>query len=191
MCYGHGKGVDNENGSKFNSLNDPALVRLASKCDVQDILLEAMKPIFTLPRWSAHEVKDWDKILARTTSGETAVNPVSAAIINYTVIVGVGNITAENVDEVFMRVAVLEAVCGAYFTLDDRPLFITHEDIRMHIGLDTEAPTKTLAEFWGSLPIQAIPTGIGHLQANGGLVALSAFTDPEARSRGLLTGPFS
>jgi hypothetical protein len=132
----------------------------------------------TFPKWSAHNVKEWASILVATPTGEPQVNPVSAAIINYTMVVGLSEITAENADEVFMRFALLEAVRGAVLTLDDRPLFITYEDVQRHVGLRTEAPEKTLAEFWRDLQIGSIPIGTGHLEANGGLPALAAFWGP-------------
>jgi len=42
----------------------------------------------------------------------------------------------------------------------------------------TEEPERTLAEFWRDLQIRSIPIGTGHLEANGGLSALAAFSDP-------------
>ena len=132
----------------------------------------------TFPKWSAQSVKEWDSILIAKPTGEPPVNPVSAAIINYTMVVGLSEITAENAGEVFMRIALLEAVRGTVLTLEDRPLFITYEDVQRHIGLRTEAPEKTLAEFWQDLQIGSIPIGTGHLEANGGLSALAAFSGP-------------
>lgn len=129
------------------------------------------------PTWTARAVKDWDLMLVREPSGETQLNPASAVIINYTIAIGIGEITPENVDEVYMRIAALEAVSGTYLLIDDRPLFITHEDIQMHVGLITEAPSMTLEEFWRKLsrPTHGIPIGEGHLAANGGVTALGAW----------------
>lgn len=131
--------------------------------------------ILIVPKWSAHAVEDWDRILLREPSGETRVNPVSAVIINYTLMIGIDEITPDNVDEVFMRVAALEAICGTIFHLGDHPLFITREDILMHVGLRTEAHRKTLDEFWRGLRSESIPIGAGHLEANGGVTALDAW----------------
>ncbi len=133
-------------------------------------------PIF--PRWSAHAVEDWNRILVREPSGETQVNPVSAVIINYTRMIGIDEITPDNVDEVFMRVATLEAIRGTILSLGDHPLFITREDILMHVGLRAEADRKTLDEFWRFLMAETIPIGTGHLEANGGVTALNAFASP-------------
>jgi hypothetical protein len=139
--------------------------------------MPSLPRIPTFPKWSSHKVEDWDRMLVREPSGETQVNPASALIINYTMIIGIGEITIDNVDEVYMRVAALEAIRGPCFSHGDRPLFITHEDIRMHVGLITEAPSKTLEEFWRSLPIRDIPIGSGHLEANSGATAVGAFAD--------------
>lgn len=119
----------------------------------------------TFPKWSAQNVKEWDSILVVTPTGEPQVNPVSAAIINYTMVVGLSEITAGNAGEVFMRIALLEAVRGTVLTLEDRPLFITYEDVQRHVGLRTEAPEKTLFEFWRELQTRSIPIGTGHMEA--------------------------
>lgn len=56
-------------------------------------------------------------------------------------------LTEEYVPEMYARIKLLEKLGGPLLTQGSDPYWITVEDIQRHVGLQTNAGTKTRAEF--------------------------------------------
>lgn len=97
----------------------------------------------TLPRWHMHEVQGWDKLYVTDANGKSELNPVTIMLINYTMAIGIGEISNENVDDVSCRIALLEAVLGT-----EGGKHVTRADVVRHVGLRTEVEHKDLPTFW-------------------------------------------
>lgn len=80
-------------------------------------------------------------------------HPVTNALIWATISVGMSSITEKNWIEFFQRVRAVERVSGAYVNRPnvsgafDPKGFITPLEVYSHIGLHTNASSKTLAKF--------------------------------------------
>jgi hypothetical protein len=110
----------------------------------------------TFPKWSAHEVADWEGLLIREEGGEWSVNLATAAVINYMPIIGITELTSENAVDAYWRISLVQFIFGSYIEVKDgsgqgRPLFLTIDDIVRHVGLKTEGVTKTHTEFYNSV----------------------------------------
>jgi len=72
-------------------------------------------------------------------------NPVTEALVWASIPCGFDSITIKNLDVVQSRVAIWQQVMGSLLTA----AFVTHDDISKHIGLTTNASTKTPLVFAG------------------------------------------
>jgi len=86
------------------------------------------------------------------------LNPVTNTLVWYTLVIGMGTITKRNADEFFDRVRRFEELSGPGLRANGEPRPITLEDVRGHIGLETNvfpkwserryaAKLKTLARY--------------------------------------------
>jgi hypothetical protein len=80
-------------------------------------------------------------------SETTRWSPITESIVWMTVAVGINKITSENAELFFTRTIQVEHITGASLLSKDGPMFLTLGDIREHIGLTTNASTKTAAQF--------------------------------------------
>jgi hypothetical protein len=78
-------------------------------------------------------------------------HPVTRAIVWLSMAVDLGSITEKNLDEFSERAFLWQKLHGASLMEDDngkaKPLYITKEDLRLHIGLRTNVADRTRAEF--------------------------------------------
>jgi len=74
-------------------------------------------------------------------------NPVTEAIVWASIPCGFDRITIKNLDVVQARVAIWQQVMGSLLI----NVFVTNDDISMHVGLTTNASTKTTFQFSGYL----------------------------------------
>lgn len=74
-------------------------------------------------------------------------HPVTYYLIWMSMSGGYGSITKSNVDEVYRRIALIQKLDGPAVMFQDDGIYITRQDIVNHIGLWTNASTKTPAEF--------------------------------------------
>ncbi|TMI99578.1 MAG: hypothetical protein E6G97_21930 [Alphaproteobacteria bacterium] len=107
--------------------------------------------MLVVPRWSAEGVKERHQLFVVNEDGEKVLNSITAALINYTSIIGISEITDENIDEVSCRVALLEAICGPLLISNNAPRFLSREEIARHVGLCTEAYPLPLEVFWKNM----------------------------------------
>ena len=97
-----------------------------------------------------------------------AWTPVTTALVNMMPALALkGSITEKNVEEAVMQVAIYQQVCGPLlrFGASMRPLFVTPEDVRAHIGsshqlLRQEQQQSCLQEtHLGKPAAKGLPTG--------------------------------
>lgn len=80
--------------------------------------------------------------------GQELWSPVTTSLVWLTIATGIGEITKDNADEVYARVALVERLHGAYLIRDGKERYITPEEVHAHIGLVTNVfPTETRAKF--------------------------------------------
>ena len=77
------------------------------------------------------------------------LNPVTQALVFNAMAIGIGEITERNVEEVYIRTAMADAVYGAPLRGPaGGAVHLTLADIRRHIGLTTNVfPAETAAQF--------------------------------------------
>src|SRR5262245_23079251 len=129
------------------SLNEDLL--FSSLCAKHRRFLMAAIPTF--PRWEMHEVKDWKNLYVSNNGGANELNLVTSVLINYTMAIGVNEITEDNLDDVACRVALWEAIVGTALTTGEKKIFITRDDVARHVGLRTESASIELEEFWARM----------------------------------------
>ena len=102
--------------------------------------------------WDTKNVADYETVCFLTVEedaptmglekGDRTLNPVTHALIWASLSTGIGNITEENAAEVYARIHMTEALYGALLRRADGTEGITIEDVRLHIGLYTNASFK-------------------------------------------------
>jgi len=107
--------------------------------------------VFVVPKWSAHEVANFNLLIKTNKNGDAVLNMASCALINYMPVVGLNKITETNFQDLWIRIAIFQAIRGSlyHFEKADKKisLFLTKEDIRRHIGLSTEGVEISFQEF--------------------------------------------
>jgi hypothetical protein len=71
-----------------------------------------------------------------------------AAIVLSTVIVALSDITNENFDKFYNRINVLERLNGPFLFQDKNPYYISKNDVKRMIGLNTNVSNETKAKFF-------------------------------------------
>jgi len=74
-------------------------------------------------------------------------NPVTEALVWASIPCGFNSISIKNLDVVQARVAIWQQVTGSLLL----SAFVTHDDVAAHLGLTTNASTKTTFQFSGYL----------------------------------------
>lgn len=134
-----------------------------------------MASIPTFPRWQMHDVRDWEQLYVAGENGTETLNLVTATLINYTLVIGVSEITDDNIDEVSCRIALLEAVHGPSLRSGTKNIFMTRDDVARHVGLRTEATNTTPDKFWTQMRARnREERSMGHREANGNCSAFDA-----------------
>jgi len=113
---------------------------------------------FVIPKWTAHEVHDWKGLWVKTDDGDDELNEATCALINYLPVVGITEITAENVDDVWRRIAIYQALFGSiYSNLDNgQPLFLCKSDVERHVGIETEGTRIPFEDFCAKVRVQKV-----------------------------------
>ena len=104
--------------------------------------------------WNVAKVADYETLCwVEHPDGSRTVNPVTEALVFYTLNVGMGAITAKNAEEFYFRVHQAETMFGAVLNEwgpeDEQPrqVFISLDDVKAHIGLATNASNLTKSAF--------------------------------------------
>jgi hypothetical protein len=91
--------------------------------------------------WDVGKVKDWKALQGKTESMVTDV------LVWHTMSIGMGRITEANSDEFYARVNMFERVHEPSLYKEDKPRYITREEVDRRIGLFTNASNLTRAQF--------------------------------------------
>lgn len=105
--------------------------------------------------WNLKKIKDHEKLCwvpCHEVKGNVRLNSVTEVLIWLSLEIGLDEITEKNYKEFFIRVSLAEKLFGTYlFNPRDgdvhEPRPITLEDIKSHIGLDTNASNMTKTAF--------------------------------------------
>ena len=130
-----------------------------------------------IPKWTGHNVKDWQELLVKNDDGHTEINDATATIINYMPIIGTPVLTQENLEDTWRRIAIHQAIFGSYINDADtgKPLFLTKTDVERHIGLETEGHRLSFQEFCAEIEKTEINTELTEIPsfiANGNATML-------------------
>jgi hypothetical protein len=76
------------------------------------------------------------------------LNPVTEVLVFMTMPVGINHITDKNVDTFYARLKLVEALNGSFLRrAEGEPHYLSMDEVRAHIGLWTNAPLMTDAQF--------------------------------------------
>lgn len=92
----------------------------------------------------------WDltRVPEKTWKYPNRLNPTTEALIWFSIMTGIAEITAKNAAEVFNRISFYEKLEGAMLQDGGGDKYpITFEQVRAHIGLRTNASPKTKGQF--------------------------------------------
>ena len=78
---------------------------------------------------------------------DDAVWPITNALIWGTMSVAMNEITEDNWEEFYTRCYMIETIHGSWLSFKNKRRPITPEDVKSHIGLQTNANTLTKAKF--------------------------------------------
>ena len=96
--------------------------------------------------FSFTKVANYEAVTSDPTDAERW-HPVADALVWLSLICGYQEITARTVDKVIARILTYQAVTGAYLSFKGAPVYITAEDVRRFIGLQTNASAMTDAQW--------------------------------------------
>lgn len=112
--------------------------------------------------WDLSKIKDYEKECFIGEGEERVMKPVTNSLIWTTMIIGIGNWTEKDIDEVYIRVNQYERMTGPTIYVDDdgnrfggnrlngeldKDGYITRDEIRKHIGLSTNVARMTTAQW--------------------------------------------
>jgi hypothetical protein len=58
---------------------------------------------FILPKWEAHNVRDWKDLFVKNDEGRVELNEATAMVINYTAVIGIPEINRENTEDAWIH----------------------------------------------------------------------------------------
>ena len=98
--------------------------------------------------WNIGRVTNHGTVCYKGKGDNRELREITSVIIFLTMPVGINEITSKNVDEFCWRLEVLKMLDEAkYGQAAPNTLWPTHEDVRRHIGLNTNASRMTEAKF--------------------------------------------
>lgn len=132
--------------------------------------------VLIFPYWRAHNIEDWESLLVKGDTGREP-NACTQALINMLYMAGVTGISEANINEVWLRITLVQGVAGCFVNAaDGSPIFLTMNDVKRHIGVEVEGEDRTFEEFGRALRKlaqlsreESLPT----LIANGGKSGLA------------------
>lgn len=94
--------------------------------------------------WNAGDIENYEQLHSEEEGGW----PVTEALIFMTMPIGIHKITEATVDEFIRRATIWQAtVGGAMYQYGVNDVFITPDEIRARIGLQTNASSRTKTQF--------------------------------------------
>ena len=101
--------------------------------------------------------------------GKSQWHPVTNSIVWATIPCGFNKITEDNFDMVWQRLSRWQQVIGAFCEGEQGDVYITEEDVRMHIGLSTNASVKTDQKFAETLLSRIDKEVVGNCSGPGAM----------------------
>lgn len=92
--------------------------------------------------WNISKVEDWKKKKRKQEN-----RAILDALIWSTLVIGVGNISEKNYKKFYARLTAYEHMHGAFIFKGNKPRYITLEDVKMWIGLWTNAGNYSATDF--------------------------------------------
>jgi len=126
------------------------------------------------PKYSLAAIPNWEGLLTVDTN---EVNSASATLINCMPMIGVTEISDENLDDVWWRICLLQTQVGG-FVCDPKanhPFYLTYNDLVRHLGLRVEGANQSISEFWNYFLQQRLKSELTDqlfVTANGGKTLL-------------------
>ena len=126
---------------------------------------------FVLPKWQAYNVEDWQSLIVETEDGCKGLKDATATLLNYMAIIGIDELTNENLEDAWHRIAIHQAIFGCinYDELKRKPMFLTRTDVERHIGVEVETDNITFQEFCSKIkslkldsPLSELPSYIAN-----------------------------
>ena len=95
------------------------------------------------------KIKDFANVTtsAFDINGRPQWNPVTNALVWWTIPLGIYKITEDNVDAFWKRLQLWQAIVGPVLNYADGDIWLTQDDVVAHIGLSTNATSKTQTQF--------------------------------------------
>lgn len=126
---------------------------------------------FVLPKWQAYNVEDWQSLIVETEDGRKGLNDATATLLNYMAIIGIDELTNENLEDAWHRIAIHQAIFGGFsYDNEAKPMFLTRTDVERHIGIEVEGNYITFQEFCSKIKSLKLDTPLSELPsyiANG------------------------
>lgn len=111
--------------------------------------------------WDLSKIKDYEKECFLGEGDNRTLKPVTHSLVWATMVIGIGNWTEKDIDEVYIRVNQYERMTGPTIYVDDgnrssssqlngeldEDGYITRDEIRKHIGLSTNVARVTTARW--------------------------------------------
>lgn len=109
------------------------------------------------------KIKDYKDVTTAPydVGGRKQWHPVTNSLVWWTIPIGINQITETNIDKVWERIQVWQALTGSVMGNSEREIWLTREDVFMHIGLSTNASNKTDTEFYKTL-VRQVRDGFGN-----------------------------
>jgi hypothetical protein len=103
--------------------------------------------------FNVSDIKDYKAVTTapQQLNGQDQWHPVTEALVWSSIPCGYNRITEKNLNEVWGRVEVWQRLMGGLLRGPEGDIYMTKEDVRMHIGLSTNASEKTRTAFYETL----------------------------------------
>lgn len=92
--------------------------------------------------WNLREVENFEGVCFVGEGEERRLNPITDALIWYTLLIDIGQLTEKTFEEFFARMVIYDALRSPFYYDGTQYRSITREELRQHIGLNTNASFK-------------------------------------------------
>ena len=101
--------------------------------------------------WNLSDITDWETVCFNGEGDDKRMSPETEQLITVTMVLGLNEISQENIDKFCLRLRMYEKVCGwcLWYTNEDgsRRNALPDSVVKRHIGLHTNASRLTDAQF--------------------------------------------
>lgn len=106
--------------------------------------------------FNVSKIKDYEDVTtaAFDINGRPQWNPVTNALVWWSIPIGIWEITKDNVDVYWKRLQLWQAVVGPVLGNADGDIWLTRDDVVAHIGLSTNVIGKNDKEFMATVQKQ-------------------------------------